>query len=52
MADEEKRHTEQDLMDIAADLIQILKPYGFKICELRKIAEHMSKAIDHITYGP
>lgn len=52
MADENKWPTEQDLMDIAVDLIQVLKPHGFKICELRKIAEHMAKAIDQIHYGP
>lgn len=52
MADKTKRPTDQELADLACDLLTDLKPYGLMICELRRIVEHMEKAIDLITFGP
>lgn len=52
MAGENKKRSEQELIDIAVDLIKSLKPMGLTIGEIRKVAEHMAKETEYITYGP
>lgn len=47
-----KKYSEQDLVDIAVDLIKSLKPMALTIGEIRKVAEHMAKETEYITYGP
>ena len=52
MPDKKKLHTEQDLEDIAVELLRGLKPKGLTIRELHEIVQHMEKAIGYITFGP
>ena len=52
MEDKKQKRTEQDLIDIAVDLIKSLKPKALTIGEIRKVAEHMAKETEYITYGP
>ena len=47
-----KKRSDQELVDIAVDLIKSLKPEGLTIGELRKVAEYMAKEAEFITYGP
>lgn len=54
MMEEEKKQmrTEQELIDIAIELIRSLKPMGLTVREIRKIADHIAIETEFITYGP
>ena len=49
---EDKNRSEQELIDIAVELIKSLRPYCLTIREIRKVAEYMSAEADYIVYGP
>jgi hypothetical protein len=51
MPDKEKAYTQQELADIAAELLRGLKHRGLMVFQLRRIAEYMLEAVEHITYG-
>ena len=48
----DKKYSEQELVDIAVDLIKSLKPKGLTVGEIREVASNMVKATEYITYGP
>ncbi len=52
MPEKKKIHTDQELADIAIDLLCSLKPMRLTVRELHEIVQHMEKAIGYITYGP
>lgn len=47
-----KEYTDQELKNIAAELVKSLKPYGLMIAELRVVFEHAIRMIGLIHYGP
>ena len=46
-----KKYTDQDLIEMACDILRSLKPKGLKIYQLRALFQHAINALDHITYG-
>lgn len=47
----QKRYSEQELSDMACDLLKSLKPKGLRIRDIKVILNHALAAVEYIVYG-